>query len=79
MFAWIPQPRFMPCRDCGESVARVERDTHICDPDRLADFRVFQLRDEIAAFETQLAGWLDTAHGRFAAWIAARDRSARGD
>ncbi len=31
---------------------------------------------EIAAFDTQLAAWLSTARGRFAAWIAERDRLA---
>jgi hypothetical protein len=38
------------------------------------DFRLFQLRDEIAAFDAQLAEWLRSARGRFAAWIAERDR-----
>jgi hypothetical protein len=42
------------------------------------DFRLFQLREEIAAFDAQLAGWLASSRGRFAAWIAERDRRARG-
>ena len=40
------------------------------------NFRIFQLRGEIAAFDAQLASWLATARGRFAAWIAERDRLA---
>jgi hypothetical protein len=46
----------------------------VCDVERVLDFRLFQLRDEIAAFDAQLAEWLRTARGRFAAWIAERDR-----
>jgi hypothetical protein len=64
----------MPCPECGASVARGQADAHTCEAERLLDFRLFQLRDEIAAFDAQLAHWLATARGRFAAWIAERDR-----
>jgi hypothetical protein len=37
---------------------RVEIDLHECDTERLLDFRLFQLREEIAAFDAQLAAWL---------------------
>jgi hypothetical protein len=49
---------------------------HSCDAERLLDFRLFQLRDEIDAFEDQLSAWLRTAAGRFATWVAERDRRA---
>jgi hypothetical protein len=62
----------MPCADCGASVAGVA--AHVCDSDRLLDFKLFQLREEIAAFDAQLTEWLFTPHGRFATWIAERDR-----
>ena len=68
----------MPCSECGVSVERVEIDLHECDAERLLDFRLFQLREEIAAFDAQLAAWLASARGRFAAWLAQRDRPARG-
>jgi hypothetical protein len=74
----FPQSRFMPCPECGASVARVEAETHECDVERLLDFRLFQLREEIAAFDAQLTAWLASARGRFAAWLAERDRRARG-
>jgi hypothetical protein len=45
----------------------------------LLDFRLFELREEIAAFDAQLAAWLVSARGRFAAWIAERDRQAGQD
>ncbi|MGH3079940.1 MAG: hypothetical protein ACRDNH_02240 [Gaiellaceae bacterium] len=40
------------------------------------EFRLFQLRDEIASFDAQLSEWLASARGRFATWIAERDRLA---
>jgi hypothetical protein len=74
----FPQSRFMPCPECGVSVERVEIDLHECDAERLLDFRLFQLREEIAAFDAQLAAWLASACGRFAAWLAERDRPGLG-
>jgi hypothetical protein len=74
MFASFPQSRYMPCADCGASVDRAASGGHLCEPERLLDFRVFQLRDEIAAFDVQLGEWLASARGRFAAWLAERDR-----
>ena len=64
----------MPCTQCGASVALAESDEHVCDGERLLDFRLFQLRGEIDAFDDQLSAWLRTAAGRFATWIAERDR-----
>ena len=69
--------RFMPCNDCGASVARDETDRHRCDPERLLDFQMFGLRDEIAAFEARFLTFLDSPQGRFHRWLAARD--VRGD
>jgi hypothetical protein len=66
------QFHFTPCSECGALVAG----THDCDTERLLELRLFQLRDEIAAFDAQLAAWLQSARGRFAAWIAERDRLA---
>jgi hypothetical protein len=43
------------------------------------DFRLFELREEIAAFDPQFSAWLVTARGRFAAWIAERDRQSSHD
>jgi hypothetical protein len=71
----FPQSRFMPCAECGASVQR-GAGTHLCEPERLLDFRLFHLREEISAFDAQLAAWLETTRGRFAAWLAERDRSS---
>jgi hypothetical protein len=66
------QSRFTPCSECGATVVG----DHDCDAERLLELRLFQLRDEIAAFDAQLAAWLKSAPGRFAAWLAERDRLA---
>jgi hypothetical protein len=66
--------RYMPCVECGASVERAAFKTHVCDAERLLDFRLVQLREEIAAFDAQLAAWLDSARGRFATWLAERER-----
>ena len=69
--------RFMPCTECGASVERAQTDEHRCDPERLLDFRMFALRDEVAAFEANLTAFLDGPSGQFHRWLAARD--VRGD
>jgi hypothetical protein len=74
MYPSLPQPRFMPCPECGESVAVEERSGHVCDDDRWATYQLFQLREEVAELESQLAAYLDSPHGRFEAWDAARRR-----
>ena len=74
MFGPFPQSRFMPCAECGESVERGAPEPHVCDAERQLDFRVFQLHEEMAAFDDQLADWLGSAHGRFASWLAERGR-----
>lgn len=74
MFPSLPQPRFMPCPDCGESLdVRLLAD-HRCDDERWATYQLFQLRDEVAALESQIADYLASAHGRFELWYAARTR-----
>jgi hypothetical protein len=52
---------------------------HACDEMRLLDQRVLQLRGEIEAFEDELGAWLRTARGRFAAWLAVRERTLGQD
>jgi hypothetical protein len=74
VFGAFPQPRHMPCTECGASIERAAAGTHECDLERLLDFRLVQLRDEIAAFDEQLTAWLASARGRFAAWLAERGR-----
>jgi hypothetical protein len=68
----------MPCSECGASVRVSEREGHTCEPERRLEFRLFQLRGEVAGFDDDLSGYLQSPHGRFAQWLAERDRR-RGD
>jgi hypothetical protein len=64
--------RYLPCADCGESVERSVASGHRCSTERMVDFQMFGLREDIARLEDRLWDFLDTSHGRFAAWLAAR-------
>lgn len=64
--------RFMPCEECGESVDRTTAAPHQCDPERILDYQMFGMREEIAALETRFHEFLSGNHGRFEAWLAAR-------
>ena len=66
--------RHMPCAECGASLDASEREEHVCDPERLLAYRVFQLRDEVAGFEGVLEAYLDSPQGRFQQWLAERER-----
>jgi hypothetical protein len=65
--------RHMPCEECGESVERTAAAAHVCNPERLLDYKMFRMRDEISAFESRLHDYLGGKKGRFEAWLAARD------
>ena len=79
MFSSFPQPQYMPCPECGASLARPETDEHVCEQDRWLNYQMFQLREEIARFEPDAAAYLTSAEGRFELWYAERERRARGE
>ena len=64
----------MPCTECGASVHASDRESHTCDPERRLEYRIFQVRDEMATFDDGLGAYLESPHGRFAQWLAERDR-----
>jgi|GEM_PF-3136929 len=64
--------RYMPCGECGASVDRADFSLHECTPERLADYQMFELRDDVAQLETRMRRYLATAAGRFESWLAAR-------
>jgi hypothetical protein len=78
MSAFFASSRYMPCTECGASVSVAARDDHVCNPDRKLDYLMFQLREEVASFDDVLREYLGTAKGRFAQWIAERDRGSAG-
>lgn len=65
--------RFMPCAECGASVDRSSGVAHSCDRERLLDYRMFALREEIGSLESGFASFLDTPSGRFERWLAAQE------
>jgi hypothetical protein len=70
----LPEPQFMPCVDCGASLARSETESHQCEPERKLSYTLIQLREELLAFDEQLAAYLESPWGRFEAWYASRRR-----
>ena len=74
MSTFFAHSRYMPCTECGASVAADEREQHVCDPERVLDFRMFQAREEVAGFESLLSRYLESPQGRFAQWLAERER-----
>jgi hypothetical protein len=74
MYSFLPQPAFMPCLECGASVARADAASHECEDERRVEYQLFQLRDAIGAFDDDLAGYLDSPAGRFETWYAAHER-----
>lgn len=64
--------RYMPCDECGASVDRVVVRLHECSPERLADFQMFGLRDDVPQLEARMWRYLTSASGRFECWLAAR-------
>ncbi|HEV7641384.1 MAG TPA: hypothetical protein VGO39_11000 [Gaiellaceae bacterium] len=66
-----PRPTFAPCPECGEALHRDELDGHRCDEQRQLELVV---RRELTAFEGELGAWLGTPQGRFAGWLAERER-----
>jgi endogenous inhibitor of DNA gyrase (YacG/DUF329 family) len=74
----FPQPRYMPCSDCGAAVERAKEDKHVCERTRLVDFQMIQLRDEVASVEDELGAYFDSPQGRFEIWWAERERRREG-
>lgn len=64
----------MPCAECGASLRAVDRERHTCDPERRLEYRIFQMRDEVAQLDVSLGTYLDTPEGKFAQWLAERER-----
>jgi hypothetical protein len=74
-FASFPQSHSLPCPECGVHVERTEAASHVCESERVLDYRISRIRHEIAQFDAQLASWLDSPQGRFAVWLAERERA----
>jgi hypothetical protein len=69
----LPEPAYMPCSDCGASVARSD-EPHVCERERWLDYQLFVRREDIERLEDDIAAWLNSPEGRFEAWDAERKR-----
>jgi hypothetical protein len=76
MFAFFAHSTYVPCPECGASLADEEQDDHVCDDERRLDFQMFRLRGQIARFELDLSQFLESPAGRFEAWYAEQRRAA---
>jgi hypothetical protein len=66
--------RFVPCEDCGASIAKSEYETHVCEPHRRLEYQMILHRDELAGVEDEIRTYFDSPKGRFEAWYAERKR-----
>jgi len=74
MSTFFAHSEHMPCTECGASVVASDREQHVCDPERLLDFRMFQLRDEVDALDDLAAAYLSSSAGQFAQSLAEHQR-----
>lgn len=58
---------------------REQERAHVCDGERRLDYALIQLRAEVAALDDQLAAWLESPQGKFAAWLVERSRPSGHD
>jgi hypothetical protein len=68
MFAFFAHSQYIPCSECGASLAGEDRDEHVCDGDRRIDLQMFRLRGGIVRFELDLAEFLRSPAGLFEAF-----------
>jgi hypothetical protein len=46
----------------------------VCDDERMLAFQNGRVREEVAKFDSQLDTWFASPEGRFAMWLAERQR-----
>lgn len=65
---------YLPCPGCGALLSSEQRSGHVCDPEETALHQVVKARVQLARFEEEVARFLATAQGRFALFLAKRQR-----
>jgi hypothetical protein len=65
---------YRSCPECGVAVqaARLAADEHACPAERYMAHQMLKARAGLQRFEHDLARWLQTPQGRFAAFYARR-------
>jgi len=65
---------YLPCPGCGALLSSEQRSGHVCDPEETALHQVVKARVQLARFEEEVARFLATSQGRFALFLAKRQR-----
>ena len=70
----FPEPKYLPCPECGASVARPDIPAHECEQERRLDYQLFQQREEVERLTGEIVDYLASPRGRFELWYAERER-----
>lgn len=65
---------YLPCRECGLLLSSEQRPCHVCDPEDSVAYQVTKVRVQLTAFESEVARFLETSAGKFAVYLAERQR-----
>jgi hypothetical protein len=66
---------YLPCSECGALLSSEQRRRHVCSADDAAVHQVTKARVQLTLLEDELARFLETAQGRFALYLARRQRA----
>jgi RNA polymerase subunit RPABC4/transcription elongation factor Spt4 len=65
---------YLPCRECGLLLSSEQRPCHVCNPEDSVAHQVTKVRVQLTAFESEVARFLETSAGKFAVFLAERQR-----
>ncbi len=65
---------YLPCRECGALLSSEQRSRHVCSPQDSVVHQVTKARVQLAVFENEIAEFLETPEGKFALFLAERQR-----
>jgi hypothetical protein len=66
---------YLPCRECGALLSSEQRSRHVCRPEDFVVHQVTKARVQLTAFENEVAQFLETSAGKFALFLAKRQRN----
>jgi hypothetical protein len=70
---------YQPCFECGALLSSEQRSRHVCSPDESAAHQVIKARVQLTVFEDEVSRFLETPEGRFALFLAERQRGRQAD
>jgi hypothetical protein len=66
---------YLPCSECGVRLSSEQRSRHACSPDAAIVHQVTKARVQLTIFEDEVDQFLETPKGKFALFLAERQRS----